>query len=180
VASCAPRPRSHRRRPRGKQGSDQTMSARTPAGRLVSAFGDPAAMSVLYSPDIQWSRSASLTHFPQAHRWQGGGRRVQPEDLARGLPSRLRDRDPRRSRRRRVQRSAVQLPCPPRPIRRRLRERVHALCSFGTRRHLRRVRGTRHCGIARRDEETTHRQQLSAGQTLHRRLRSLARSLATS
>jgi hypothetical protein len=40
-------------------------SARTPAGTLVSAFGRPDAMSVLYSPDIQWSLSASLTQFPR-------------------------------------------------------------------------------------------------------------------
>lgn len=41
------------------------MSGRTPAGRLVSAFGDPAAMSLLYGPDIEWSLSASLTQFPR-------------------------------------------------------------------------------------------------------------------
>lgn len=41
------------------------MSARTPAGKLVSAFGNPAAMALLYSPGIQWSLSASLTQFPR-------------------------------------------------------------------------------------------------------------------
>jgi ketosteroid isomerase-like protein len=41
------------------------MEARTPAGRLVLAFGNPAAMSSLYSPDVQWSLSASLTQFPR-------------------------------------------------------------------------------------------------------------------
>lgn len=36
------------------------MTARTPAGKLVSAFGDVAAMSALYAPDIAWSLPASL------------------------------------------------------------------------------------------------------------------------
>jgi hypothetical protein len=53
------------RDPRDKRGTDQMTSARTPAGTLVSAFGRPDAMSVLYSPDIQWSLSASLTQFPR-------------------------------------------------------------------------------------------------------------------
>jgi len=42
------------------------MSARTPAGKLVTAFGDPAEMSMYYSPDVQWSLSASLAQFPRA------------------------------------------------------------------------------------------------------------------
>ena len=41
------------------------MSVRTPAGKLVTAFGNPAGMSRLYSPDVQWSLSASLTQFPR-------------------------------------------------------------------------------------------------------------------
>jgi ketosteroid isomerase-like protein len=41
------------------------MSARTPAGKLVTAFGDPAEMSMYYSPDVQWSLSASLAQFPR-------------------------------------------------------------------------------------------------------------------
>jgi hypothetical protein len=36
------------------------MRATTPAGCLVSAFGDVEAMSALYAPNIQWSLSASL------------------------------------------------------------------------------------------------------------------------
>ena len=40
------------------------MNARTPAGRLVSAFGDVAAMKALYAPGIQWSLSAS-TGYPR-------------------------------------------------------------------------------------------------------------------
>jgi ketosteroid isomerase-like protein len=31
----------------------------------VTAFGNPAEMSLLYSPDVQWSLSASLTQFPR-------------------------------------------------------------------------------------------------------------------
>lgn len=38
--------------------------ARTPAGQLVSAFGDVAAMSRLYADDIEWSLPASLP-FPR-------------------------------------------------------------------------------------------------------------------
>ena len=41
------------------------MSDRTPAGKLVAAFGNPVEMSLLYSPDVQWSLSASLTQFPR-------------------------------------------------------------------------------------------------------------------
>jgi ketosteroid isomerase-like protein len=41
------------------------MNAQTPAGKLVAAFGNPAAMSLLYSPDVRWSLSASLTQFPR-------------------------------------------------------------------------------------------------------------------
>jgi ketosteroid isomerase-like protein len=40
------------------------MTARTPAGKLVSAFGNVDAMSVLYAPDVEWSLSASLP-FPR-------------------------------------------------------------------------------------------------------------------
>jgi len=40
------------------------MTAKTPAGRLVTAFGDVAAMSALYAPDIEWSLPASLP-FPR-------------------------------------------------------------------------------------------------------------------
>ena len=36
----------------------------TPAGRLVSAFGDVAAMSRLYADDIEWSLPAGLP-FPR-------------------------------------------------------------------------------------------------------------------
>lgn len=38
------------------------MSVTTPAGRLVSAFGDVDKMSALYAPDIEWSLSASLPY----------------------------------------------------------------------------------------------------------------------
>ncbi|MDR3499741.1 MAG: nuclear transport factor 2 family protein [Parvibaculum sp.] len=38
------------------------MSSHTPAGKLVSAFGDVKAMSALYAPDIEWSLSASLPY----------------------------------------------------------------------------------------------------------------------
>lgn len=38
------------------------MTAKTPAGRLVSAFGDVARMSALYAPEIAWSLSASLPY----------------------------------------------------------------------------------------------------------------------
>lgn len=38
--------------------------ARTPAGRLVSAFGDVAAMSRLYAEGIEWSLPAGLP-FPR-------------------------------------------------------------------------------------------------------------------
>ena len=37
-------------------------SPRTPAGRLVSAFGDVDRMRKLYAPTIQWSLSASLPY----------------------------------------------------------------------------------------------------------------------
>lgn len=40
------------------------MTSRTPAGRLVSAFGDVDAMSALYAPDVEWSLSPS-TPFPR-------------------------------------------------------------------------------------------------------------------
>jgi hypothetical protein len=40
------------------------MMAKTPAGRLVSAFGDAARMSTLYAPDVEWSLPASLP-FPR-------------------------------------------------------------------------------------------------------------------
>lgn len=40
------------------------MTARTPAGRLVSAFGDVDKMKAMYAPDIEWSLSASLP-FPR-------------------------------------------------------------------------------------------------------------------
>ena len=40
------------------------MTARTPAGRLVSAFGDVEAMSALYAPHVEWSLSPS-TPFPR-------------------------------------------------------------------------------------------------------------------
>lgn len=36
------------------------MTVRTPAGRLVSAFGDPEAMRAMYTPQVEWSISASL------------------------------------------------------------------------------------------------------------------------
>ncbi|MDO8422783.1 MAG: nuclear transport factor 2 family protein [Parvibaculum sp.] len=36
----------------------------TPAGRLVSAFGDVDKMKAMYAPNIQWSLSASLP-FPR-------------------------------------------------------------------------------------------------------------------
>ena len=38
------------------------MSARTPAGQLVSAFGDVAHMRALYDPDIEWSLPAGLPY----------------------------------------------------------------------------------------------------------------------
>ena len=38
------------------------MTANTPAGRLVSAFGDVDRMSALYAPEIAWSLSASLPY----------------------------------------------------------------------------------------------------------------------
>lgn len=38
------------------------MSVTTPAGRLVSAFGDVEKMSALYAPEIEWSLSASLPY----------------------------------------------------------------------------------------------------------------------
>jgi ketosteroid isomerase-like protein len=38
------------------------MTARTPAGRLVSAFGDVATMAALYAPRVEWSLSASLPY----------------------------------------------------------------------------------------------------------------------
>lgn len=37
---------------------------KTPAGKLVSAFGDVAAMSCLYADDIEWSLPAGLP-FPR-------------------------------------------------------------------------------------------------------------------
>ena len=40
------------------------MDARTPAGKLVRAFGDVAAMRALYAADVEWSLSASLP-FPR-------------------------------------------------------------------------------------------------------------------
>lgn len=42
----------------------------TPAGKLVSAFGDVKAMSALYAPDIKWSLPASVKAFarPMAGR----------------------------------------------------------------------------------------------------------------
>lgn len=40
------------------------MSATTPAGRLVSAFGDVETMAALYAPDIQWSLPKTLP-FPR-------------------------------------------------------------------------------------------------------------------
>jgi hypothetical protein len=40
------------------------MGARTPAGRLVAAFGKVDEMKALYAPDIQWSLSASAG-FPR-------------------------------------------------------------------------------------------------------------------
>lgn len=36
------------------------MDPRTPAGRLVSAFGDVEAMAAMYAPDVEWSLPASL------------------------------------------------------------------------------------------------------------------------
>lgn len=35
---------------------------RTPAGKLVTAFGDVEHMRMLYAPNIQWSLSASLPY----------------------------------------------------------------------------------------------------------------------
>jgi ketosteroid isomerase-like protein len=40
------------------------MTARTPAGRLVSAFGDVETMSALYAPHVEWSLSPS-TPYPR-------------------------------------------------------------------------------------------------------------------
>ena len=40
------------------------MSARTPAGKLVSAFGDVERMSTLYAADIEWSLTAA-SPFPR-------------------------------------------------------------------------------------------------------------------
>ena len=40
------------------------MVARTPAGKLVSAFGDWEAMARLYAPDVEWSLPATLG-FPR-------------------------------------------------------------------------------------------------------------------
>lgn len=40
------------------------MTVRTPAGKLVSAFGNVQAMSALYAPDVEWSLPASLP-FPR-------------------------------------------------------------------------------------------------------------------
>jgi ketosteroid isomerase-like protein len=37
---------------------------RTPAGRLVSAFGRPAEMAALYAPDITWSLPRGLGQQP--------------------------------------------------------------------------------------------------------------------
>jgi ketosteroid isomerase-like protein len=38
------------------------MNPRTPAGRLVTAFGDVDAMQALYAPEIAWSLPASLPY----------------------------------------------------------------------------------------------------------------------
>ncbi len=38
------------------------MVVRTPAGRLVSAFGDVEKMKAMYAPEIEWSLSASLPY----------------------------------------------------------------------------------------------------------------------
>lgn len=38
------------------------MTVKTPAGHLVSAFGDVEKMSTLYAPEIEWSLSASLPY----------------------------------------------------------------------------------------------------------------------
>jgi hypothetical protein len=40
------------------------MTVTTPAGRLVSAFGNADAMAKLYAPNVEWSLSASLP-FPR-------------------------------------------------------------------------------------------------------------------
>ncbi len=40
------------------------MTVRTPAGRLVSAFGDVDRMAALYAPYVEWSLSAS-NPFPR-------------------------------------------------------------------------------------------------------------------
>lgn len=40
------------------------MTLQTPAGRLVSAFGDVDRMAALYAPGIEWSLSAS-TPYPR-------------------------------------------------------------------------------------------------------------------
>ena len=36
------------------------MTSQTPAGKLVSAFGDPDTMRAMYAPHVEWSLSASL------------------------------------------------------------------------------------------------------------------------
>lgn len=43
------------------------MGAKTPAGKLVSAFGDVDAMAALYAPDILWRLTPSPT-FPEPFR----------------------------------------------------------------------------------------------------------------
>ena len=43
------------------------MTTKTPAGRLVSAFGDVARMRALYAPNVEWSLPASLP-FPRPMR----------------------------------------------------------------------------------------------------------------
>lgn len=40
----------------------------TPAGKLVRAFGDPAAMAALYAEDVQWSLPASIRSFARPMR----------------------------------------------------------------------------------------------------------------
>jgi hypothetical protein len=40
------------------------MDRPTPAGRLVTAFGDVPTMAALYAPDVRWTLSAS-TPFPR-------------------------------------------------------------------------------------------------------------------
>ena len=44
--------------------------ASTPAGKLVTAFGDVDKMKAMYAPDIQWSLSASLP-FPRPMKGLG-------------------------------------------------------------------------------------------------------------